>query len=181
MIFEVDHSIKLELVSSKHAQPIFDLANGNREHLRQWLPWIDSMHGVGFIRDFIRVSEQRHAAGTDYAFVILSDVMVVGRIGLYKVDSYNQVGELGYWIGKEHEGNGIIASSCRRLLQYGFEVLKLNRIEIRCGVENVRSQRVPERLGFTKEGRLRQVENIRGHFIDHYLYSLLLEEYRASG
>jgi len=87
---------------------------------------------------------------------------------------------LGYWIGKEHEGNGIITSSCRRLLQYGFEVLMLNRIEIRCGVENVRSQRVPERLGFTKEGTLRQVENIRGQFIDHYLYSLLRDVYKST-
>lgn len=180
MILKVDDSIKLELVSSKHVQPIFDIANDNREHLRQWLPWIDSMHGVSFIRDFISISEQRHAMGTDYAFVILCDEMVVGRIGIYKVDTYNHVGELGYWIGKEHEGNGIITSSCRRLLQYGFEVLMLNRIEIRCGVENVRSQRVPERLGFTKEGTLRQVENIRGHFIDHYLYSLLRDEYKST-
>lgn len=180
MILKVDDSIKLELVSSKHVQPIFDIANDNREHLRQWLPWIDSMHGVSFIRDFISVSEQRRAMGTDYAFVILCDEMVVGRIGIYKVDTYNHVGELGYWIGKEHEGNGIITSSCRRLLQYSFEVLLLNRIEIRYGVENVRSQRVPERLGFTKEGTLRQVENIRGQFIDHYLYSLLRDVYKST-
>jgi ribosomal-protein-serine acetyltransferase len=63
------------------------------------------------------------------------------------------------------------------MLDYGFKDLGLNRIEIKCAVENLKSARVPEKLNFTKEGILRQAELLNGKFVDLYLFSLLKNEW----
>jgi len=67
----------------------------------------------------------------------------------------------------------------RALVGYAFDVWKLNRLEIRAGTENYRSQRVPERLGFVNEGVVRDAERINGRYVDHVLYSVLAREWKG--
>lgn len=73
-----------------------------------------------------------------------------------------------------------MVKSCKRLITYGFEELGLNRIEIKAAVENLKSQAIPEKLNFKKEGILRQAEFVNEKFLDLTLYSLLKEEYLAA-
>ncbi|MEO6760537.1 MAG: GNAT family N-acetyltransferase, partial [Saprospiraceae bacterium] len=152
----VTDSLQLELIEPKHAQPIFDLAAANREHLRQWLPWVDRMETVDFIENYIRGAQQRQAEGGELPYVILENSVVVGRIGIHKIDNQNKIGEIGYWIGQEFSGRGLMTQACKAVLEVGFRELGLNRIEIKCGTENRKSQVIPERLGFVQEGILRQ-------------------------
>jgi hypothetical protein len=65
------------------------------------------------------------------------------------------------------------------LVDHAFGVWKLNRVEIRAGVENKRSRAIPERLGFTQEGVLRQAERVGDRFVDHVMYSILADEWKA--
>jgi ribosomal-protein-serine acetyltransferase len=81
--------------------------------------------------------------------------------------------EIGYWLDQKSEGHGIISRSTLALARYGFESMKLQRIEIRCRVNNTKSRRVPERLSFTLEGILRDSEFFLGKYYDLALYSLL--------
>ncbi len=171
MIITIEKNLRLELVAEKHAQPIFDLAYANKQHLREWLPWVDNMHSVNFIQNFVKGSLQRHEEGAECAFVIVYDDNVVGRIGVYKMDNPNRTGEIGYWVGVNTEGKGVVTKSCIALVDFCFENLNLNRIEIKCGTENKKSQTIPERLHFSKEGILRQAEYLHGKFIDLYLYA----------
>jgi ribosomal-protein-serine acetyltransferase len=67
------------------------------------------------------------------------------------------------------------------MIDEGFTRLHLNRIEIRAALENFKSQAIPERLGFKKEGLIRQGEFVNDHFVDLYVYSLLKEEWLARG
>ena len=67
----------------------------------------------------------------------------------------------------------MMTDACRALIDTLFSEYDLNRIEIRAAVQNVKSQAIPERLGFTKEGCLRQCEWL------HFVYGLLKEEYEA--
>jgi ribosomal-protein-serine acetyltransferase len=105
--------------------------------------------------------------------VILYDSIVAGRIGLHYFDHQNKICAVGYWLGKEFVGKGIITSSCKKLIEFAFTELSFNRIEIKCGVGNDKSAAIPKRLGFIKEGVLRQAELVNGKFIDLNLYSLL--------
>jgi len=173
MNLQVDEQIKLELIDIHHAETLFQLANENRSHLKQWLSWLDYMHSVDFMHQFVKNAKQRYADGHEYAYVIIFNDIVVGRVGVYKIDPHNRIGEIGYWISEEYQGYGITTKSCAALIEYCFNDVLLNRLEIKCGKENYKSQGVPERLNFTLEGVLREAELLNGKFIDLNLYSLL--------
>ena len=172
----VENTIKLELLKAEHCLPLYALISDNREHLREWLSWVDQMKNEEFIQNFIKASIRRYEEGTEYAFVILENDRIVGRLGIYKMDTHNKIGELGYWIGKETQGKGIVTKCCKALIDFCFNSLHLNRIEIKCGRGNRRSQSIPEKLNFKKEGLLREAELVHGKFIDLNIYSLLKKE-----
>lgn len=172
--------IKMELLAAPHALPLLAVINGNREHLRAWLPWVDHMQTEDDIAAYIQQCRQQHAQGTDLGFVIFYQGLTVGRIGIHFINQHNRSGAIGYWIAKPQEGKGIITRACMALLSHCFLRLGLNRVEIRCGTANTRSAAVPQRLGFTIEGVLRQAEWVNGHFQDLAVYSLLKEEWERN-
>lgn len=175
-----DADLKLELIDLQHAQPLLELVSRNKDHLRQWLPWVNYMRTVADFEEYIYGCKKNHAAGTEYGYVILHHNAMIGRIGIHYIQKQSRSGAVGYWIGKDHEGKGIITASCKALINHCFSILNLNRIEIKCGVGNDRSAAVPKRLGFTKEGVLRQAEWLNNDFIDLTLYSVLQCEWEEA-
>ncbi|MGZ4034216.1 MAG: GNAT family N-acetyltransferase [Bacteroidia bacterium] len=175
-MIKVDENISLELVNEKHAEAIFDLVNANKLKLREWLPWVDNAD-LDFIKNFVQESKKHHLANTDLAYVIIFNDKIIGRIGIYSIDNKNKTGSVGYWIDENFEGKGIITRSCKAIINKAFQVLHLNRIEIKCGTENYKSQGIPERLNFKKEGIIRQGEILNNKFIDLYLYSMLRSDW----
>jgi len=176
MKIQISENITIELVENRHAQGIFSLVETDRDYLRTWLPWVDYANSVEFIENFVKGSQQRNKDGVELGLVILEKEKVIGRIGVYKIDSQNRIGEIGYWIGKDYQGRGIVSDCCKRLIEYCFDDINLNRIEIRCGVENLKSQFIPKRLNFKLEGVIRQGELVHGKFIDLNLYALLKDK-----
>ena len=173
MTITIDNNLKLELITENHAQPIFDMVDANRTYLRPWLPFVDRMQTVEFAQNFVKGTMQRNKEGNEYAFVIIENENVIGRIGVYKIDGQNKIGEIGYWIIEGLQGKGIVTKSCKAIIDFCFSDLQLNRIEIKCGIENFKSKIIPEKLSFTKEGIIRQGELLYDTFIDLNLYSLL--------
>lgn len=176
MTIKIDDKIRIELIEEKHTQSIFDIVNSNRNHLRPWLPFVDRMQTVEFAQNFVKGTIQRNKDGHEFAFVIFNNNIMVGRVGVYKIDSQNKIGEIGYWIIENAQGNGIITKSCKALIDFCFTDLQLNRIEIKCGTENFKSKIIPERLNFTHEGVIRQGELLYDKFIDLNLFSLIKKE-----
>ena len=150
MTIKVDDSISLELVNEQYAEPIFNLVIANRLQLREWLPWVDSMQSIEFIKNFIHGSIKRNTDNIEYAFVIILNNNVVGRIGIYQIDHQNKIAALGYWLDATVQGKGIVTKSCAALINFCFNNLNLNRIEIKCGTGNLKSQTIPEKLNFNK-------------------------------
>ena len=176
MQIKIDDKIRIELIEEKHAQSIFNMVNENRNHLRQWLPFVDRMQTVAFAQNFVHGTMQKNKAGNEFAFVIFENDRMIGRIGVYKIDRQNKIGEIGYWIIEGAQGKGIITKSCQALIDYCFNELDLNRIEIKCGTKNIKSKTIPERLKFTQEGIIRQGELLYDKYIDLNLYALLKSE-----
>jgi ribosomal-protein-serine acetyltransferase len=84
---------------------------------------------------------------------------------------------MGYSLGAEHQGRGIVTACMRVLIHYTFDELKLNRVELRCAAENLKSRAVAERLGFTREGELRESWLIHGSFVGKVVYGMLASEW----
>jgi ribosomal-protein-serine acetyltransferase len=176
MTISISENITLELITEDHSQQIFDLVDANRTYLREWLPFVDRMQTVEFSENFVRGTMQRNKDGMEFAFVISENHRVIGRIGVYKIDHQNKIGEIGYWLAENSQGKGIVTKSSKAIIDFCFSNLQLNRIEIKCGTENLKSKSIPEKLNFTKEGIIKQGELLYDKFIDLDLYALLRQE-----
>ncbi len=177
MEINIDENIKLELINDTHSQAVFEIANESRNYLREWLIWVDDMQSVEFIENYIKGSKQRNSDGIEFAFVIIENQKVVGRMGIYRINTINRIGEIGYWLAENKQGKGIVTKCCKGLINFCFNELHLNRVEIICGTENYKSQVIPERLGFTKEGIIRQGALVHNKFINLCLFSFLKSEH----
>ena len=94
-----------------------------------------------------------------------------------EVNQRNRNAEIGYWLGAEHQGRGLVTRACAALVSYAFDTMALHRVEIYCAPDNTRSRRVPERLGFAVEGTLRDAEWLYDHYVDNVLYAMLSTEW----
>ena len=175
---KVDNTLAMVLIDYHHAETLYQLVKVNRLHLREWLPWVDHMRSVEDFRKYINISKQRYANHTEIGYVILKDHVMIGRLGLYNIDLINKNASIGYWLDKDWMGQGIITRCCKAIIDEGFSHLQLNRIEIRAATANVKSQAIPQRLGFKKEGIIRQGEFVNNQFVDLYVYSMLKEEWQ---
>jgi ribosomal-protein-serine acetyltransferase len=101
-------------------------------------------------------------------------------IGFNRIDRLERIGYIGYWLAQSHRGKGIMTESCRSLINYGFNTLKLNRVVIACATANQRSRAIPLRLGFTHEGVVRDAEWLYTEFVEHDLYALPVEDWKKS-
>ena len=180
MIIQIQENIRLELTAEKHAKGLFNAVDQNREHLSTFLPWVGQMQAVSDFDNYLKNCLLLNLEGKEVSFVILLDEQIVGRIGLHHLDIQNKHAAIGYWLIKNAEGKGIISKSCKTLITYGFQKLGLRRIEIKAAVDNIRSQAIPEKLNFVKEGILRQSEWINNRFTDLFLYSILNDEWNET-
>ena len=129
-------------------------------------------------RQFIEQTKKGLAANTSHTYGIFSENTLAGAISFVNFDWPSKRTEIGYWIAKNHQGKGVITQACKLLINYAFDDLQLNRIEIHCAAENTRSRAVPERLGFTLDGILRQSEWRHERFYDMAIYGLLVAEWK---
>lgn len=72
-----------------------------------------------------------------------------------------------------------MTKSCRALINHAFSELNLNRVDIRCAVENSKSRAIPERLGLRQEGVIRQAEWLYDKYVDHVVYGVLTDEWQS--
>lgn len=173
----VSEPIQLEPMAEGQASVLFQLVDRSRKHLRTWLPWVDAMQSAEQFEQFIRAAKAREEGGSEASWLIFYKGELAGRIGIHYINQQNKYGSVGYWLGQEFEGKGIATKACEKVIGYGFNDLQLNRIELKCGTGNEKSAAIPHRLGFTKEGVLREAELVNDHFIDLSLFSMLRSEW----
>ncbi len=171
----VDDDIEIRLLRTGDADVLYDVTVANREHLVPWMSWIDKVIDVSDTHSFLRAAEKEAYEHTSFKAGIWRGSELLGAIDLHDIDWANGNARIGYWIAKQHMGNGIMTRAVRVLTEYAFEALGLHRVEIHVATENPRSRRIPERLGFTMEGVLHEVQRLRGTYLDHALYALVRE------
>jgi ribosomal-protein-serine acetyltransferase len=174
----IEDGLELRPVDERHAEELTELVRRDLAHLRKWMPWATERYSVEDAREFIRRNLRQAAEDQGFATLIFYGGRVAGSIGYNNIDWANRKTDIGYWLAADLQGRGIMTKACRVLVTYAFTELRLNRVEIYCAVENLRSRRIPERLGFTLEGTHRQAEWVHDHFKDLVSYSMLAREWR---
>ncbi|WP_208591457.1 GNAT family N-acetyltransferase [Gracilibacillus suaedae] len=174
---KIYENLSLKLIDQRDAETIFDLTENSRDYLREWLPWVDVTVKVEDTREFIQSSLKGFADNKSLTTVILYHGEIVGVAGFNSIDWSNKIAYIGYWLGAEYQGNGIMTRVAKTLTDYAFMELKLNKVEIRAAINNQKSRDIPKRLGFVEEGRIRSVEWLYDHYTDHVIYGTLAEEW----
>ena len=175
--YTVDNNIELKILESSHSKEIFDLTNSCRLYLREWLPWVDNSRSIEDVKIFIESVKNQMVLKTGFQMGIWYEGLLVGMIGFHKIDWVNKSTSIGYWLGQNHMGKGIMTKSTKTLVNHAFINLNLNRVEIRCAENNIKSRAIPERLGFTIEGLARDSEWLYDHYVSHVVYGILAKEW----
>lgn len=175
---QVSKEIKLSLSIPQYAEELFELTDRNRNFLKQWLPWLDRAKQVSDTKDFLEAQLLRFQRAEALHVTIFYQDKIAGVVGYNEIDRANKIGHIGYWLGREYNGKGIMTKSVSELITVGFDYYQLNRMDLRCAVANSRSRAIPERLGFTNEGIIRQAEQLGDRYVDHVVYGLLRQEYK---
>lgn len=173
----VNKQIRLEVIKYIHAFQIFQAIEQNREFLSKWLPFVEQTNTQGDTEEFIRSVLAEPVEFRENVFVIWFQDHFAGLIGFKDTDRLNMKTEIGYWLIEKMTGKGIMKKSAEALIQLVFMTMKMNRVQIKCGVGNEKSAAIPKRLGFQFEGIERAGEKHKHHFIDLEVYSLLKEEW----
>ena len=97
----------------------------------------------------------------------------LGRILLSNFEDNNKKANIGYFIGRNSWGKGIISACIKPVVEFGFSYLELERIYTRVHVDNVGSWKALEKSGFLREGLLRHSFNVNNNLFDCYMYSKL--------
>jgi RimJ/RimL family protein N-acetyltransferase len=133
-------------------------------------------------REWLALSAEGWRAGASATFAIhvRGVAGAVGGVGVRFLSDVDDGGaEIGYWVGSEARGRGIATAATRAAAAWAFDAVPdLARLQLRADVDNVASNRVAEKSGFTREGVLRsQRFNARlGRRVDFVMWSLLREE-----
>jgi ribosomal-protein-alanine N-acetyltransferase len=101
-----------------------------------------------------------------------------GRIQLGGYNARDARADVGYAYNRLYWGKGYATEAAQAVLQFGFDTLKLHRVGAKVLPHNIGSIRVLEKLGFQREGILRQVHLLRGTHEDLLCYSILAPEWR---
>lgn len=138
-------------------------------------------HGGGYTKemaqDYVR-SLQDDPGKEVWAVYLVENNVHIGNISLQKIDLKNKSAEIAYIFGeKQYWGRGYAAGAGRLLLTRAFKDLKLHRIYFGTHIENTAMQKLGKKLGFKKEGLLKEAQFKNDKFNDVVIYALLESEY----
>jgi ribosomal-protein-serine acetyltransferase len=156
-----------------------EIVLANREHLQTYMQWMTQGYSIEDSRKFIVEGIKNRLDKKTLGLALVRERKLIGSTGFNRLDWNAKVCEIGYWIDYREEGKGTVTKACRAMIEYAFDELGMNRVEIRCSSENARSAAVPIRLGFKQEGVLRQAEMLNGRPHDFLIFGLLADDPRV--
>jgi ribosomal-protein-alanine N-acetyltransferase len=105
------------------------------------------------------------------------DKRLIGDCGFIQWDRKNKRTELDYLLSKDYWNQGLMTEAVRALIEFGFEQMKLERIQAICETANVASSRVMEKVGMQYEGLLRSYIRYEGKCLDMKMHSITRQDW----
>ena len=170
-----DGRVLLRPYRSDDIKSLYQAVRESIKELSVWLPFAHKGYSIKESRDWVKKRPKEWKKGTNYDFAIFDarDGLYLGGCGLNGINKMDKHANLGYWVRTDRTGQGVAPAATLLLARWGFEVLKLNRIEILVAIENQRSLRVAEKAGAKREGVLRNRITIRDKVHDAVMHSLI--------
>jgi RimJ/RimL family protein N-acetyltransferase len=156
-----------------------NLRNASKEDVSLVMQWWSDPQYMGDYQDtrvFIREELEKIMLKNAIFFIIQKkDGMKIGHIGSWMI---GRTMEMGFALVSSERRKGYGKEAIQLMVDYLFLTKDIVRIQVSTDTENRASQRALERVGFLKEGIMRRLWYTRGEYKDHYLYSILKEEWK---
>ncbi len=153
-----------------------------RRDLTEYLLW--SPHeSPAYTSEYLKYVGTRYAVGDfyDWAVVLRESGKMIGTCGFTRIDTVNDVGEIGYVLNPDFHGRGYASEAARAVMAFGFGKVGLHRIEARFMEGNSASEAVMRKLGMRAEGYERDAIFVKGRYRTVGKYAILAEEFRDEG
>jgi len=139
-------------------QAIYEAIVESLDDLKPWMPWALEEQSVSHSETFARRAQAQWLVRENLILLLFrkSDGLFVGGSGLHRLNWEVRKFEIGYWCRTTLARHGYIGEGTAAITQFAFDTLGARRVEIRVNDQNMRSWRIPQRLGFQLEGILRQ-------------------------
>jgi len=175
-VLETDR-LRLRKLAMRDASDIFEYS---RDPLvAKYVLW-EAHRSIGESRAYLRYMLRKYRMNEPASWGIehKESGKIIGTIGFMWIQSDNAAAEVGYSLARAHWGQGIMTEALQAVIAYGFNSLRLNRIEAIHEPENPASGAVMRKCGMQFEGRLRQKLCNKGRYADVDLYAILKSDFK---
>lgn len=176
--FEIEKNLELRPLQATDTSKIYEMIQYSREHLRTFLIFVDLTTKKSDTEQFVNETMITNAKDESFVATIYKDGKFCGLVGYNTIDQTNKRAEVGYWLGEPYTGLGIMTKATKVIIDYGFNALALNRIDLKAATANHKSRAVAKRLGFSEEGVIREAEWAHDRYLDHVHYGLLKRDWQ---
>ena len=178
-MYKVNEEIALKLVMPNDAEEVFEMIERNREHLREWLGWVDISTDISVTYQIIDINLRKFANHEALDTAIVYNGKIVGKVSINSINYANKTAQIGYMLDEKYEGRGIVTRAVKAMTDIAMFEYDLHKVEIWAAEGNTKSRAIPERLGFRQEGIIRNAEWLYDHYVDHVVYGALRSEWLA--
>ncbi|WP_412759149.1 GNAT family N-acetyltransferase [Neobacillus mesonae] len=136
---------------------VYDAIKASIDELKPWLPFAQQEQSEQDVELNIREAHIAFLKREDLRLLVFLKETgeFIASTGLHRIDWTVPKFEIGYWIDSRQGGKGYMTEAVKGISDFAFQELHARRVEIRCDVKNYKSRAIPERLGFTLEGTLK--------------------------
>ncbi|WP_027965048.1 GNAT family N-acetyltransferase [Halalkalibacillus halophilus] len=154
--FETDRLL-IRMPKPGDGKVMYESLQASLEELKPWMAFAHIDQTLDDVEANIREAHIKFLKREDLRWLVFLKETgeLICSSGLHRFDWKVRKFEIGYWTDSRHTGKGYTTEAVEGITAFAFNELQANRVEIRCDDLNVRSKAIPERLGFTLEGTLR--------------------------
>lgn len=171
--------LQLRPLVMNEARELLALVSSSRAELGRFMSWPREMFEMDQARNFVRIGREAWLQGRTVRLGVFERETgaLAGSVELDSIDTRRSQAELGYWVRADRCRKGYATEAALPMLRYAFETLRLHKVRADVAVGNHGSARVLEKLGFSREGTLREDRPIGGIYTDHWRFGLLSTEF----
>ncbi len=168
--------LRLAATVPAHADGLWSAIEASLPELCEFMAWAPSASAANTVT-FAERMQQRWNEATDWAFTIFLAEQIAGHISLMGYEALADLAEVGYWLRSDLCGRGLMTEAAGAVVDFAFDHVGCHRLELRAAESNPGSIRVAEKLGFVREGLLREANRAPdGGRYNMHLFGLLATE-----
>ena len=167
--------LTLRRMQKSDYEDMFDYCKS--KELTKYLTW-HPHPDKGYTHKYLSYVQSKYRTGEFFDWAVVYEGRMIGTCGFTTLSEEHLNGEIGYVISEKYQNMGLATEAVKRVIEFGFDVLGLRRIEAHYMVGNDASRRVMEKAGMTFEGIQRDSMYVKGRYVSVGICSVLKTEYK---